>query len=101
MSTEDKPSRNEEEYFARLNAELMNKRRAQLDVQRQNQERISHYNKCPKCGTDLTEQKHAGVTIDSCARCGGLWLDKGELEIIEEFDRKSYSFMKSFLRMVR
>ena len=93
MSTEEKPSRNEDEYFARMDADLMKERRAKLDVERDQRERTSHFNKCPKCGVDLVERQHNGVKIDECAECGGMWLDKGELEIIVELDRKSPSFL--------
>ena len=34
MATEEKPSRNEDEYFAKLNAELIKERRAALDTAR-------------------------------------------------------------------
>ena len=35
---------------------------------------------CPKCGAGLEELTHEGVTIDRCPACGGVYLDKGELE---------------------
>ena len=101
MAIEEKPSRNEDEYFARLDAELMKERRAQLDLERVNQERSSHTNKCPKCGADLREQEHHHVKVDACVDCGGIWLDKGELEMIEEFDRRGSGFMASLLRKGR
>ena len=50
MANEEKPSRNEDEYFARLDADLMKERRARLDAERVKQERSAHHNKCPKCG---------------------------------------------------
>lgn len=101
MSTEEKPSRNEDEYFVRRDAELMKERRARLDDERTKQERTSHYSKCPKCGCDLLEREHHGVKIDGCPECGGIWLDKGELEIIEEMDSKSAGFMGSLFRRGR
>ena len=105
MPIEEKPSRNEDEYFARLDADLMKERRARLDEERRTQERTSHYNKCPKCGCDLEEREHQGVKIDQCSECSGMWLDKGELELIEEMDRRSprgsYSFVQSLLKLVR
>lgn len=105
MAIEEKPSRNEDEYFAKVNAELMKERRARLDEERRQQERISHYNKCPKCGCDLEEREHHGVRIDQCTECEGMWLNKGELEIIEEIDRRGshsgQSFMQSLFQLVR
>ncbi len=101
MPTEEKPSRNEHEYFARLDAELVKERRLRLDEERGRLERSSHLNKCPRCGTDLTTHDHKGVKIDQCDKCGGMWLDKGELEIVEELDRHSPGFMHHLLGLIR
>ena len=105
MPIEEKPSRNEDEYFAKLDADLMKERRARLDEERRKQERTSHYNKCPKCGCDLGEREHHGVKIDQCGECGGMWLDKGELEMIEEIDRRhpqgGVNFVQSLFKLVR
>ncbi|HEX2723625.1 MAG TPA: zf-TFIIB domain-containing protein [Gemmatimonadaceae bacterium] len=105
MAIEEKPSRNEDEYFVRLDADLMRERRAKLDEERKKQERSAHYNKCPKCGCDLSESDHNGVKVDQCSECSGIWLDKGELELIEEIDRRhpssGESFMHSLFRLVR
>ena len=97
MPFDEKPSKNEEEYFARLDAELMKERRAALDDERTTRERSMHFNKCPKCGCDLQEREHHHVKVAECAECGGIWLDKGELEMIEEFDRRGSGFMSSLL----
>ena len=83
MPTEEKPSRNEEEYFARLNAELIKERRAKLDQQRAQAERNEQQMKCPKCGGTLAEKEHHNVKIDVCPDCKGVWLDAGELELLE------------------
>ena len=106
MATEEKPSRNEEEYFAKLDAELLKERRARLDAERLKQERISHYNKCPKCGCDLEVRDHHGVKIDQCSECSGIWLDKCELEMIEEIDKQvgresGYNFVRGLFKLVR
>jgi hypothetical protein len=101
MATEEKPSRNEDEYFARLDADLMKERRAQLDEERRKAERTSHYNKCPRCGADLVELEHHGVKIDQCEECGGVWLDKGELDLIAAMDKKSEGFVETIFRLVR
>jgi uncharacterized protein len=83
MATEDKPSRNEDEYFAKLNAELIKERRASLDAARAQVDRKSHYMKCPKCGGDLKEIEHHQVKVDQCVDCHGVWLDAGEVELFE------------------
>jgi Zn-finger nucleic acid-binding protein len=38
--------------------------------------------KCPKCDTLMNEITRAGVLVDVCPRCLGMWLDRGELEKI-------------------
>ena len=38
--------------------------------------------KCPTCGTLLNEVTKAGVLIDVCDGCLGVWLERGELEKI-------------------
>lgn len=38
--------------------------------------------KCPKDGTELAPVKLAGVELDKCHHCDGIWLDHGELERI-------------------
>ena len=76
----------EEEYFYKKNKELMDKMRADLDAQRAEQKSQSadnpHWMKCPKCGEDLKEVDLAGVKVDQCAGCMGLYFDKGELELL-------------------
>lgn len=39
---------------------------------------------CPRCGTVLTMAERAGVEIDYCPQCRGVWLDRGELDKIIE-----------------
>src|SRR5687767_50701 len=80
MPTDEKPSRNEDEYFARQNAEQIREMRAKLDAERKKTERAANLNKCPRCGGQLKEQQIQAVKIDACADCGGVWLDPGELE---------------------
>jgi uncharacterized protein len=38
--------------------------------------------RCPTCGTRLVEVERAGVLIDACPSCRGVWLDRGELDKI-------------------
>jgi uncharacterized protein len=36
---------------------------------------------CPRClQAVLNEREREGITIDVCASCRGIWLDRGELE---------------------
>lgn len=40
--------------------------------------------KCPIDGADLVLADRAGVEIDYCPQCRGVWLDRGELDKIIE-----------------
>lgn len=40
--------------------------------------------KCPIDGSDLVMTERAGVEIDYCPACRGVWLDRGELDKIIE-----------------
>jgi Zn-finger nucleic acid-binding protein len=35
--------------------------------------------RCPVCRVDLAQSMFGGVTVDGCARCGGVWFDRDEL----------------------
>jgi len=80
MPMDEKQSRNEDEYFAKQNLEIIHEMRMKLDAERKNAEREAHLNKCPRCGADLKEQHAEHVKIDECPDCGGIWLDKGEFD---------------------
>src|SRR5439155_21457801 len=74
------PSRNEEEYFARRDAELLRQQRTSAQQAAAQAERRSHHMKCPKCGYDLITGEWHGIQIDQCTHRHGLWFDAGEAE---------------------
>lgn len=39
---------------------------------------------CPRCRIALVMSDRAGIEIDYCPRCRGVWLDRGELDKILE-----------------
>jgi hypothetical protein len=78
----DKPSRNEEEYFAKRDAELLRQQRATQHAADAEAERRSHYMKCPKCGYALITGEWQGIQIDQCTHCHGIWFDAGEAETL-------------------
>ena len=80
--TNEKPSRNEDEYFVKRDAEAIKEYRARLDADRAQMERKSHFMKCPKCGGDLAEQRVGAADVDVCPDCKGMWLDAGELDLV-------------------
>jgi hypothetical protein len=86
----DKPSRNEDEYFAKQELERRKKWAAEQSAKMATDEKEklkqAHWMKCPKCGRDLQEIALHGVNVDQCANCGGIFLDAGELEQIGKQD---------------
>ena len=89
---------NEDEYFARQEAErgriLADERQSRLLTEERELERELHAMKCPKCGMQLEEITFAEVRVDRCSSCEGIWLDKGELELIQQ---KEGGFMGKLL----
>ncbi len=48
--------------------------------------------KCPRDGSKLVPRYHeTNIEIDLCRKCHGMWLDKGELEAIQETIEHDYS----------
>ncbi len=97
MPIEEKPSRNEDEYFIKLDAELIKAQREKLDAERAEMERRQrelerqqHYMHCPKCGAQLAERDVHHLKVDVCAECGGVWLDAGELELLRATERHGF-----------
>lgn len=78
----------EEEYFAGKEAErrrrLAEDRQANLLAEERERQRGLHFMKCPKCGMQLDEIAFGDVRVDKCFSCDGLWLDKGELDLIKQ-----------------
>jgi ribosomal protein L37AE/L43A len=77
-----KPSNNEDEYFARRDAEWIKARRAELDRQAEADANAAKGIKCPRCGNGLVEREFQNVKLDACTKCKGVWFDAGELELI-------------------
>ena len=70
----------EEEYFHRKNKEAIEKLREKIKVSEQAIAEGTSTMRCPRCDGTLQESKVEGVSIDTCDKCGGVWLDSGELE---------------------
>src|SRR5258708_2245975 len=70
----------EDSYFHQKDLELIAKKRAQLDAQRKSATVSSMT--CPRCGSPMAEVSVEHVKIDRCNACGGIFLDKGELDVL-------------------
>lgn len=67
----------EDIYFAERDRELLEKLRRELCRVEKAEE-----TSCPKCSGKLESYTFQGVALDRCNSCSGMWLDKGELEMI-------------------
>ena len=84
---------NEEEYFARIEAE----KRARLAAILADEEaqasaealKSLHHMHCGKCGHPMKTTHFKGVEIEVCTVCSAVLLDPGELEILAGKDRAS------------
>src|SRR6185503_10555385 len=73
----EKQRAEEDRYFAEQDREKLAKLRGQPQDAPSAQLGL-----CPRCGIQLNQRDLHGVSIDECARCHGIWLDKGELESV-------------------
>ncbi|MGH7829267.1 MAG: zf-TFIIB domain-containing protein, partial [Candidatus Binatia bacterium] len=68
----------EDIYFTAKDRELIEKLKARL----RKVERVEPSLACPKCAGKLESYSLHEILLDRCQVCGGIWLDKGELEQI-------------------
>jgi len=87
MSERDKPSRLEDEYFAREDAERLRKLHAEEMGRLQAGEREAlrklHQGRCSNCGAQLVPEPVAGLIVQHCPSCGGAFLDKKAWETLQ------------------
>lgn len=88
MTTIEKPSENENEYFARMEAqkrlEEQVKRAAAVAAEEKQRLKELHFMHCPKCGSSLHEETLDSITVEICPGCRGIFLDDGELTKLTE-----------------
>jgi len=66
----------EDIYIAERDRELIAKLRAKL----QKVDKTAIDLRCPKCPGHLEGHTFEGFALDRCDTCGGIWMDRGELE---------------------
>lgn len=74
----------ENEYFRRKEQELIQKMKEKMVAET---EVVAQIN-CPKCDGKLVEVPFENLQIDLCDKCGGAWLDTGELEALTKEENK-------------
>jgi len=76
----------EDDYFRRQEQELIEKMRAKMAAEKKESEALQ----CPKCDGKLVEVDFEDHQIDICDKCGGAWLDAGELESLTKKDESGW-----------
>lgn len=94
----------EEDYFYRRNQELIERKRKQLDAEREERERearkAQHWMRCPKCGGQMVEVDLAHIKVDECEACKGIYFDHGELETLID-SQEPQGFLTGLKRLLR
>ena len=83
----------EDAAFKKQEQEALARIRSELDAKRQQAAagaaKASHWMCCPKCGGKMAEKRFESVMIDECTACGGIYFDKGELDILIKHEKAS------------
>ncbi len=77
----------EDEYFHRKNKEAIEKLREKIKVAEDAKAAGTSSMQCPRCDGSLKESKFENVLIDTCEKCGGVWLDSGELQQLTQREK--------------
>jgi len=88
----------ENEYIRRKERETLDKLRQEMAAEAAAKGQAGG-RQCPLGHGALTEETKGSVVVDRCAQCGGVWLDKGELEELTNHAKSGGWFdnvMKSF-----
>jgi len=102
-----RPSKNEEEYFAREEAARKHDAALQHAASQHAAHEPSapqeapahahHHLHCPNCGTALRAEHHHGVRVERCHECHGVWLDAAEVaRLLDKPESATAIFLRDF-----
>lgn len=88
MTINQKPSNQEDEWFAREDAERIRRlhfeEQSRLASHEKDALRQAHQGRCSNCGALMVPEKLGGVRLLHCPACGGAFLGKSAWEFIHE-----------------
>lgn len=87
MIPDKDPQNPEEQYFYKLNKDLLEQKRKELDAKKSEmpmQTANANWMKCPKCASQMEEIELMKIKVDKCTQCSGLYFDNGELQVLLE-----------------
>lgn len=93
IEVEDRGQLREDEYFHRIEQELIGKMRAKMASEGSKDLGIE----CPKCDGSLKETAYENIKIDACDKCGGVWFDAGELAQVVDKEKDGGWFGRLFI----
>jgi hypothetical protein len=103
-TTDHKPGNQEDEYFAREDAERLRRLHREEQDRMQGNERAalkaSHGGRCANCGALMVPEQAGGVRILHCPACGGAFLDKASWEFLHAH-AEPHSVMEAVLNWFR
>jgi DNA repair exonuclease SbcCD ATPase subunit len=82
---QDKEKAEEARFFAEREQEALRKLREKTTAAGTAVEA-----RCPRCGKPLRAMKHHGVEVEECPTGHGMWLDRGEIEVVASRERDSW-----------
>jgi uncharacterized protein len=80
----------EDDYFRRKDQEAIEKLRAKMKVAEEAKAAGLSSMKCPRCDGTLKEINFEEVMIDTCDKCGGVWLDSSEFGQLTKKDQTGW-----------
>ena len=80
----------EDRFFAERDKALLERLRQQRSAAELAEVRELARMRCPRDGDRLATVQEHGVTVEECPTCGGMWLDRGELETVAARERDSW-----------
>ncbi len=95
-------SSQEEAYFYKLNKDLIDRKRRELDSKKEakaDQSGSPHWMRCPKCGGSMKEIDLMRIKVDECTHCQGIYFDSGELQILLE-SKEPKGFLGALRRLL-
>ncbi len=98
-----KPSRNEQQYFHRLEFQermaAARERERERDASERQQLFEQHRDRCPKCGSPLESVTLEDGRADQCPNCLGVWLDHETFDRLTQPEERS-NYLTDTLREV-
>ena len=86
----EKERAEEHRFFAERDKELLERLRQKMSGAELEELRASARDRCPKCGARLAPVVHHDVTVEECPADHGMWLDKGQLEVLAQREHDSW-----------